>query len=79
MLCAAVSWALQVEMAYDLLVKRGFAGPDSAMEEFADQCKIISEVRTRGLGADCEASSRPISSSDLTPVPTALSDGEFCA
>ena len=30
-------------MAYDLLVENALAGEENAMDEFADQCRIISE------------------------------------
>jgi hypothetical protein len=34
---------LQVEVAYNLLVEKALAGEENAMDEFADQCRIITE------------------------------------
>lgn len=32
-----------MEMAYDLLVENALAGEENALDEFADQCRIIVE------------------------------------
>lgn len=38
-----VWFVFQVEMAYDLLVESALAGEENAMDEFADQCRIIAD------------------------------------
>ena len=46
--CTSIEETSQVELAYELLVENALAGEENAMDEFADQCRIIAEDHHNG-------------------------------
>ena len=46
--CTSIEETSQVELAYELLVENALAGEENAMDEFADQCRIIAEDHRNG-------------------------------